>query len=345
MFTTRRHPAGGERPNRLALGRGLSGLLNRLRRSAPVEPAERGAASIARPAEPAQYQAASLPDERDRDAAPSAVREGAGTPVPPRAENSLRGRLQSTSGDSARPTPATPATGSGARPDGDPVRFVPGDDQVMDVPIDCIHPSDDRAGRDAAPADLRQLAESIRQNGLIQPLVVAPFTATGPGAREFRVIFGDRRLRAARIAGLTRVPAIIRQVAPALGLQHALAEDVNRVPLSAYDRARLLAQLGRAEGLAAPELAARIGRAPDLVEWDLAILTLEPRTQAAVAAGLISEAQCRVILEAPTPELQHKLYALTVRYGWSPARMQVKLAQWGVQSSKLTVQSEPRVLL
>jgi len=144
---------------------------------------------------------------------------------------------------------------------------------------------------------LASLAESIRQHGVIQPILV---TETIDG---YMLVAGERRVRAARIAGLDRVPAIVRQLADRQQLELALVENLQREDLDPMEAARAYRQLMDEFSFTQEDLATRVGRARSTVANTLRLLELHPAVQDAIAASLITEGHARALGGLP-PEVQ-----------------------------------------
>ena len=138
-------------------------------------------------------------------------------------------------------------------------------------------------------AALASLTESIRQHGVIQPILV---TETIDG---YTLVAGERRVRAARIAGLDRIPAIVRQLADRQQLELALVENLQREDLDPMEAARAYRQLMDEFSFTQDDLAIRVGRARSTVANTLRLLDLHPAVQDAVAASLISEGHARAL--------------------------------------------------
>ena len=141
---------------------------------------------------------------------------------------------------------------------------------------------------------LAGLAESIRQHGVIQPILV---TETIDG---YMLVAGERRVRAARIAGLERVPAIVRQLADRQQLELALVENLQREDLDPMEAARAYRQLMDEFSFTQEDLATRVGRARSTVANTLRLLELHPAVQDAIAASLITEGHARALGGLPT---------------------------------------------
>ncbi len=138
-------------------------------------------------------------------------------------------------------------------------------------------------------AALLTLAASIRQHGVIQPILV---TETIDG---YQLVAGERRVRAARAAGLERIPAVVRQLADREQLELALVENLQREDLDPLESARAYRQLIDEFGFSQEDLAERVGRARSTVTNTLRLLDLHETVQTAVADGIISEGHGRAI--------------------------------------------------
>jgi len=147
------------------------------------------------------------------------------------------------------------------------------------------------------PEALATLAASIREHGVIQPVLV---TETLDG---YQLVAGERRVRAARLAGLERIPAVVRQLADRAQLELALVENLQREDLDPLESARAYRQLLDEFGITQDEIAERVGRARSTVANTLRLLDLHPAVQAAVAAGEVTEGHGRAIGGLPL-ELQ-----------------------------------------
>jgi ParB family chromosome partitioning protein len=141
---------------------------------------------------------------------------------------------------------------------------------------------------------LAGLAESIRQHGVIQPILV---TETIDG---YTLVAGERRVRAARLAGLERIPAIVRQLADRQQLELALVENLQREDLDPMEAAHAYRQLMDEFSFTQEDLATRVGRARSTVANTLRLLDLHPAVQEAIAAALLSEGHARALGGLPT---------------------------------------------
>ncbi len=144
---------------------------------------------------------------------------------------------------------------------------------------------------------LERLAQSIAQHGVLQPILV---TETLDG---YQLVAGERRVRAAQLAGLERIPAVVRQMADRDQLALALVENIQRADLNPLEEAQAYRQLIADFGLSQEQVADRVGRARSTVANTLRLLDLDPGVQEAVADGRLTEGHARA-MGALTPALQ-----------------------------------------
>ena len=165
---------------------------------------------------------------------------------------------------------------------------------------------------------LAELVHSIREFGLMQPIVVRAVPATPPGAPRYQLVMGERRWRAAQQAGLATIPAIVRETADDSMLRDALLENIHRVQLNPLEEAAAYQQLLDEFGVTHDELAARIGRSRPLITNMIRLLRLPIAVQRRVAAGVLSAGHARALLALEGgPEQQEELAARIVAEGLS----------------------------
>lgn len=168
------------------------------------------------------------------------------------------------------------------------------------APISMIIPNPQQP-RSAIPEEsLAELAASIREHGILQPLVVSRDAITG----MYTLIAGERRLRAAKLAGLDKVPVIIRTVSEQQRLTQALIENIQRADLSPLETARGFRRLIDEFNLTHEALADQVGKSRVTVTNTLRLLNLPPEVQDALAAARISEGHARALLGLPSPQAQ-----------------------------------------
>src|SRR5690349_7812052 len=149
---------------------------------------------------------------------------------------------------------------------------------------------------------LSQLADSIREVGVLQPVLVRP---TGEG--QYELIAGERRWRAARRVGLQTIPALVRETDDAAALEQALVENVHRDNLNPLEEAAAYQQLIEDFGLTHDEVAARVGRSRATVTNTLRLMQLPPAIQKAVQEGKLSIGHARALLGTPDRAFQEQL--------------------------------------
>jgi ParB family transcriptional regulator, chromosome partitioning protein len=160
---------------------------------------------------------------------------------------------------------------------------------------------------------LAGLAESIKTYGIVQPLVVTP---NGPG--KYAIIAGERRWRAAQLAGLQKVPAVVRTTKELESLEIALVENVQRVDLPILDQATSIERLHQQFSMTYETIAKRLGKASSTVNNIVRLLHLPKEAQEALSTGQIFEGHARAILALKDqPDKQVELLASIVRSGWS----------------------------
>ena len=181
---------------------------------------------------------------------------------------------------------------------------------VLDVPLSRVVPNPHQPRHHWDDADLEDLAASIREHGVLQPVLV---TETIDG---YQLIAGERRVRAARLAGLDRIPALVRQLADRDQLEVALVENVQRSDLDPIDEALAYRQLIDEFGLTQERVAERVGKARATIANTLRLLDLHAAVQAAIAAGRITEGHGRALGGLPVDD-QAQVLATVVGQGLS----------------------------
>ncbi len=164
------------------------------------------------------------------------------------------------------------------------------------------------------PESLVDLVDSIREHGVLEPLVVAKTPA------GYQIIAGERRWRAAKLAGMSHVPAIIRETSPKGMLEMALVENVQRVDLNPLDRAKGFERLMNEFGLTTSEVAVRIGKSVAYVSNSIRLLTLPDALKDGLLSGLISEGHARALAAIDDQQLMVEAYKIILRESGSVRR-------------------------
>jgi len=146
---------------------------------------------------------------------------------------------------------------------------------------------------------IAELCASVKQHGVLQPVVVRP---DGPG--KYQLVAGERRLRAARMAGLSTIPAIVREMKDQESLEIALVENIQREDIGAIDAARAYRRLMDEFDLTQEQIASRVGKSRPAVANTLRLLQLPESVQARLEKGELSEGHARALLGVPNPNMQ-----------------------------------------
>ena len=170
---------------------------------------------------------------------------------------------------------------------------------IVEVPLARIAPNPYQPRHRIDDAVLEELAASIREHGVLQPVLV---TETLDG---YQLVAGERRVRAARLVGLERIPALVRQLADRAQLEVALVENVQRADLDPIDEALAYRQLIEEFGLTQEHVAERVGKARATVANTLRLLDLHPDVQAAIADGRLTEGHGRALGGLPVDGQVH----------------------------------------
>jgi len=171
---------------------------------------------------------------------------------------------------------------------------------VIQIPVDLISPNPRQPRRSFDAGELSELAASMREHGVIQPLIVSD-DRQGEG---YVLIAGERRLMAAREAGLEQVPAILREADDQQRLELALIENVQRADLNPLEAAEAFRQLAEDFHLSHEEIAARVGKSRAAVTNTLRLLKLEASVQQALIDERIRAGHARALLALPTHQAQ-----------------------------------------
>ena len=174
-----------------------------------------------------------------------------------------------------------------------------GSGSIVEVPLARISPNPYQPRHRIDDAVLEELAASIREHGVLQPVLV---TETLDG---YQLVAGERRVRAARLVGLERIPALVRQLADRAQLEVALVENVQRADLDPIDEALAYRQLIEEFGLTQEHVAERVGKARATVANTLRLLDLHPDVQAAIADGRLTEGHGRALGGLPVDGQAH----------------------------------------
>jgi ParB family transcriptional regulator, chromosome partitioning protein len=227
--------------------------------------------------------------------------------------------IQSTSGTGEGAAPGPSDATDAPTPTADesqPMVPVPGA-SFAEIPVDRISPNAAQPRQVFDDEAMAELVHSIREIGLLQPVVVRPAGSDPDGAARYELVMGERRWRATQIAGLPVIPAIVRETDDTDMLRDALLENLHRSQLNPLEEAAAYAQLLEDFGCTHDELATRIGRSRPQISNTIRLLRLSPAVQRRVAAGVLSAGHARSLLAVEDPELQDRLAQRVVAEGIS----------------------------
>ena len=205
--------------------------------------------------------------------------------------------------------PTGPAPDAGAPPEVAGARFA-------ELPVDRVSPNPLQPRQHFDEEAMAELVVSIREVGLLQPVVVREIEGDDQGPR-YELVMGERRWRATQEAGFDTIPAIVRDTSDDDMLRDALLENLHRQQLNPLEEAAAYQQLLHEFGATHEELAARIGRSRPQISNTIRLLNLPPGVQRRVAAGVLSAGHARAILGLPTAEAQEAMADRVVAEGLS----------------------------
>ena len=211
-----------------------------------------------------------------------------------------------------------------------PVEVVPTDGSdrpyLVEIPVADISPNPHQPRVHFDEQSLVELASSIAQIGVLQPILVRPL----PGESNYELIAGERRWRAADRAGLSTIPAIVRTGNDLGSIEKALVENLHRQDLTALEEAAAFQQLIEDFGLTHEQVADRIGKSRSAVSNTLRLLGLPPTVQHYLADGKLSAGHARALLGTPDRMLQEELARLVVEEGWTVRTVEDAVRHGGV---------------
>ncbi|MEK7192263.1 MAG: ParB/RepB/Spo0J family partition protein [Patescibacteria group bacterium] len=220
---------------------------------------------------------------------------------------------------------------------------------VFLIEVDRISPNPQQPRRDFNEEELKELAASIREFGILQPIIVTKIereTELGT-AVDYQLIAGERRWRASKMAGMERIPAIIKNVSLDRDrLELAILENVQRANLSPIEAARAYAKLQDEFKLTQREIAARLGKSRESVANTMRLLSLPTQVQEAVAKGQVSESQGRLLLTVEDINQQNFLFEDILRNNLSVRELKTKIERNKQQQRQQTAEAaapEPAV--
>ncbi len=171
------------------------------------------------------------------------------------------------------------------------------DEQIYELEIDLLQPNPLQPRGLISPESLSELADSLKTHGVLEPLVVAKTPA------GYQIIAGERRWRASKLVGFTKVPVIIRETSPQGMLEMAIVENVQRMELNPLERAQAYTRLMDEFGLTNAEISERVSKSPSYISNTIRLLTLPDALKDALMSGATTEGHARALSGLEDPHL------------------------------------------
>lgn len=178
---------------------------------------------------------------------------------------------------------------------------------IIEFPIDQLQPNPTQPRGVISPESIMELSDSIKEHGLLEPIVVA-HTPAG-----YQIVAGERRWRAAKMAGLKMVPCLVKETSPRGMLEMALVENVQREDLNCLERAKAFKRLKEEFGLGTGQIAQRISKSPAYISNTLRLLELPDAIKDGLLSSLITEGHARALLTIDDPKLIVEAYKMILR--------------------------------
>jgi len=207
---------------------------------------------------------------------------------------------------------------------------------LSDVPVGAVSPNPNQPRVHFDEESLTELASSIAEMGVLQPILVRPLDDG-----EFELIAGERRWRAAQRAGLTTIPAVVRLTDDVSSVEQALVENLHRQDLTALEEAAAYQQLLDEFGLTHDQIATRVGKSRSAITNSLRLLGLPPAVQHLLADGQLSAGHARALLGTPDRGRQEQLAREAAAGGWSVRMVEDAVRADGAASTEGVPPSEP----
>ena len=188
---------------------------------------------------------------------------------------------------------------------------------VLELPVGEIDPAADQPRKNFEMQPLQELADSIKEKGIIQPIVVER------QGQRYQIVAGERRFRAAKMAGLEKVPVLVRHYSPDERLQISLIENIQRENLNPIEEATAYSALLKQTGMRQEELAQQVGKSRSAVANSLRLLKLPPEYRDALSGGALSPGHARAVLSVVNPADQDILFKRIVEDGISVREAEV----------------------
>lgn len=210
-----------------------------------------------------------------------------------------------------------------------------GANQVIKIPVENIIPNPSQPRYYFDGENLKELAQSIKEHGIIQPIIV-----TKINDQKYELISGERRWQASKLAGLKEIPAIVRLATIQQKLELALVENIQRHDLNPIEEARAYKRLHNEFNLTQEEVARRTGKSRSSIANTMRLLELPIEIQRGLIENKITEGHARAILGLPSPEKQRALYELILKNNLTVRAAENKVKEVTVHTHKRRISSQ-----
>ena len=202
--------------------------------------------------------------------------------------------------------------------------LIPATAGVDEVDVDLIVPNPHQPRSEISDESIEELVESIREHGVLQPLLVSTSDSDG----VYCLIAGERRLRAARAAGLARVPVLVKEAASREMLELALVENLQREDLNALEEAHAFRRLAEEFDMTQEAIASRVGRSRTAVANSLRLLGLSDEIKVSLVSGAISEGHARALLGLEDESARRQAWLRVVEHGLTVRGTETLVRNW-----------------
>lgn len=225
----------------------------------------------------------------------------------------------------------------GASSAGSDAQNTGGKNNVQEVEVVRIVPNPHQPRLRFDEEKLQELASSVKTHGVIQPLIV---TKNG---NQYEIIAGERRFQAAKIAGLAKVPVIVREVGEQQKLEWAIIENIHRHDLNPVEEAKAYLKLAQDFDLSQEEISRKVGKSRSAIANKMRLLNLPVEIQRALSEGRITEGHAKAILAIENPEKQRALFELILKNNLTVRQTESKTKEVSVRTHKRMVNIDPEL--
>ena len=217
--------------------------------------------------------------------------------------------------------------------------YSKGSKRILDIDINKLEPNKDQPRKRFEEESLEELAVSIKEFGIIQPLIV---TSVRGSSEYYKIVAGERRWRAARIAGQKTVPAIIKELGEMETLQIALIENIQRQDLNPIEEALCYQKLCDVFFFTQEDIAAKVGKSRATVGAVMGLLKLDPRIQNLIAEGMLTQSQGRKLLEISDGNTQFEICEKIIEEGLNISQISVYLEELKDKANDMESEQEEK---